>query len=480
MKRFFACALALVLLLAAGCQSTPEEGIVKGKSSDALIEKAQTTPGQGTLAQRVEAPERYEDAFASAGGELQVTVDAAVTVPEAETIPIWRVTDGSVTQEQTDVLMEKLVRTTLYDTQQERTKDEIMEDLLAAKQELAQGPVDEGDDALYYEMGPDGETVSQTWEEYMQDQIDWLTERYEAAPETVEPRPVTGELTQVDEYTQRIDGKGWSREAGYEHLNIHNNKWNVGDSTVQYCRQDEDSFSFNSDYLDRRSFEQFYPDVPIDSIPDVAMSREEAIAQGTALADALGIPGLALWSCEKQYAPGTAAMGFGDGAPKCCWTLRFVRTVGGVPLTYASNNFMMSLDDEVYQAPWEYESLAMYMDDSGVVGFYWKAPYDVQEAMTEDSALLPFDDIMDIFKKMYVVQNDGTAMDATVTDIRLGYVRVRMQDKRNEAMLVPAWDFFGQCTGHEAGETYPVGDPSRSLLTVNAIDGTVIDRSQGY
>ena len=122
----------------------------------------------------------------------------------------------------------------------------------------------------------------------------------------------------------------------------------------------------------------------------------------------------------------------------------------------------------------------MYMDDSGVVGFYWTAPYDVQEAMTEDSALLPFSDVMDVFEKMYVVTNDGTSMDVTVTDVRLGYVRVRMQDKRNEAMLVPAWDFFGDCVAHEAGETYTVGDASRSLLTINAIDGSIIDRAAGY
>ena len=97
MKRFFACALALVLLLAAGCQSTPEEGIVKGKSSDALIEKAQTTPGQGTLAQRVNAPEHYEAAFSNESDALRVTVDAAVTVPDAEAAPIVRVTPAEIT-----------------------------------------------------------------------------------------------------------------------------------------------------------------------------------------------------------------------------------------------------------------------------------------------------------------------------------------------------------------------------------------------
>ena len=480
MKKAFAIFLLITTALSlAGCQQTPESAIVKGKSSDALLKKA-AEETSGALAERVDAPARYQDSFSSAGGELTVTVDADVTVPEAEAVPIVRVTDGAITQEQADVLMDKLVRTTLYDTQQKQTKDQVMEELLEAKQKLAQGP-DEGEgDSLYYETDLDGNTVSYTWEEYMQGEVDRLTAAYENAPEMEEPRPVTGELEQVDEYTQRIDGKGYSQEAGYEHLNIHNNKWNVGDSMVQYSRRQEEGSSFSSEYMDRQSFEQFYPDVPIDTIPDVAMSREEAIDAGTALADALDIPGLALWSCEKQYAPGTAALGFGDGAPKCCWALRFVRTVGGVPLTYASNSFTLRQDESAYQPPWEYESMVMYMDDSGIVGLYWKAPYDVQEAMTEDSSLLPFSDVMDVFEKMYVVTNDGTAMDATVTDIRLGYVRVRMQDKRNEAMLVPAWDFFGECVGHEAGDTYLVGDEAWSLLTVNAVDGSIIDRALGY
>ena len=94
-----------------------------------------------------------------------------------------------------------------------------------------------------------------------------------------------------------------------------------------------------------------------------------------------------------------------------------------------------------------------------------------------DSALLPFGDIMDIFEKMYVVQNDGRAMDVAVSDIRLGYTRVLKQDEDGVGLLVPAWDFFGTVS-YENKLAY--AQPDDSLFTINAIDGTVIDRSLGY
>jgi hypothetical protein len=50
--------------------------------------------------------------------------------------------------------------------------------------------------------------------------------------------------------------------------------------------------------------------------------------------------------------------------------------------------------------------------------------------------------------------------------------------------LIPVWDFFGSTTqytvqdGKEYVDTYE--SATRSLLTINAIDGAVIDRQKGY
>ena len=49
-------------------------------------------------------------------------------------------------------------------------------------------------------------------------------------------------------------------------------------------------------------------------------------------------------------------------------------------------------------------------------------------------------------------------------------------------MLTPAWDFFGYRAQENQNGTLTLHDihPNKTLLTVNAIDGTVIDRHYGY
>lgn len=58
----------------------------------------------------------------------------------------------------------------------------------------------------------------------------------------------------------------------------------------------------------------------------------------------------------------------------------------------------------------------------------------------------------------------------------------------NPGVLVPVWDFFGSFEGfyteeqqaQGAPETFGNYDTNMSYLTINAIDGSVIDRGLGY
>ena len=84
---------------------------------------------------------------------------------------------------------------------------------------------------------------------------------------------------------------------------------------------------------------------------------------------------------------------------------------------------------------------------------------------------------MDVFEKMYIVDNGGAEKNVTIDSICLGYARVLKQDETGVGLLVPAWDFFGTVTDAD-GTVYEEGD--RSLLTINAIDGSIIDRGLGY
>ena len=74
-------------------------------------------------------------------------------------------------------------------------------------------------------------------------------------------------------------------------------------------------------------------------------------------------------------------------------------------------------------------------------------------------------------------------MTVQIDRITLGYMRVYepASDSRS-GVLVPVWDFFGSrelvTNSTDAGYTYHT--PGESWLTVNAVDGTVINRALGY
>jgi hypothetical protein len=84
-------------------------------------------------------------------------------------------------------------------------------------------------------------------------------------------------------------------------------------------------------------------------------------------------------------------------------------------------------------------------------------------------------------------------MDIRIDRVVLGYARVKLSGGSGYA-LVPAWDFFGSDvyrqkyndgTANDTNIIYSLEQDGaasycKSYLTINAIDGSVIDRSLGY
>ena len=119
----------------------------------------------------------------------------------------------------------------------------------------------------------------------------------------------------------------------------------------------------------------------------------------------------------------------------------------------------------------------------GVLRFsiQWNDPIDVTEMIAEDSELLSFDQIMDVFAAiapltLLPLEGEGN-VSLSIDRAVLGYMCLQERGKPTSYQLVPVWDFFGVRTlGREVQD-----DHDRfSWLTINAIDGTIIDRILGY
>lgn len=133
--------IMIIAITAIGCQKTPESPLIIGKSSDDLIDKAGEGLGDESVAEKVNAPLQYEADFVSSDGMTAVSVNAAVDVPEASTAPIIRISTGSISQEQADVLLHELVRSKLYDPYSTPSKSSIMKQILIAQQQLFPAPL---------------------------------------------------------------------------------------------------------------------------------------------------------------------------------------------------------------------------------------------------------------------------------------------------------------------------------------------------
>lgn len=158
--------------------------------------------------------------------------------------------------------------------------------------------------------------------------------------------------------------------------------------------------------------------------------------------------------------------------------LYYARKVDGIPVTYSSEEGARNAMEE-FNPVLRREQLWFCMD-SERISFQWYYPLDVTGMVAEDSELLPFEKIMDIFgtiAPLTLLPFEGEGgVSLTIDRAALGYMCLQERGKPTSYRLVPVWDFFGVRTlGRERQD-----DAQYSRLTINAIDGTIIDRVLGY
>ena len=93
----------------------------------------------------------------------------------------------------------------------------------------------------------------------------------------------------------------------------------------------------------------------------------------------------------------------------------------------------------------------------------------VEEMITENAALLPFEDVKQRIRDMLTYINFNDAFPVQVTSIELNMTIVDVKDHLDEAMYVPAWFVYYTETFNDTdtGEK----EQQKFRLGLNAIDG---------
>lgn len=162
-----------------------------------------------------------------------------------------------------------------------------------------------------------------------------------------------------------------------------------------------------------------------------------------------------------------------------------IRIVDGVPVNYTHQNAGASTEDD--HVSWPFEEMRFIYDEDGLASFEWSDPYVIEDLSSEYVFLLPFSDIQSVFEQMTIKKNkdsfmeEGSSLEINIDRVCLSYMRVREKNS-TEGTLVPVWDFFGTQThrGSDDEVLYIRKSEYESILTINATDGTVVDREFGY
>ncbi len=226
-----------------------------------------------------------------------------------------------------------------------------------------------------------------------------------------------------------------------------------------------------------------YPDMEItDSIEGHPLTFTQAVSIGEQLMHTLTDQPFELFAVgqsrgiiydDKMLLEDTAREGTGYS-----YTLAYTRVIDGAALLPAYGSMMNTsiFRDDLFIPAVGYEQAGIAINREGkITSFFWFSPYTISDERTEQT-LLPFDKLLPIALQTlplkYQAKETEQDIHLQVDRIALGYMAILQRDNLAFA-LTPVWNFYGRDTrDNNAGY--------RPLLTVNAVDGTVIDLEYGY
>lgn len=462
--RMLSAALAVTLLSGCGAAQTNTPAETSVNQAMLLEKSAQPQESAYTF------PKKFTGDWTGQEGKLTIHADAQVVAELGTALPTATVKPREFNQEDVDNLLKVLL------------KGEPLYSHVQTKQEL-QGHLD-------YINSPDwtsdpGKPSDPASLEARRKELNaWYTAEIAKAPEE---KPILHGFSDSDDPkwiggTATVDGTEWEVSI----------------------RNDTD-YGWTSAYIERTDYK--YRDYTI-PLPDA--SKEESIAQGNALMQALGLQNFVLTDAQQWNVelPGDNGI----------WRLYYAPTVNGFPVPGVRQDTTQTHDGTVYHdyqywdyackdsenpdtVSWYLENILLDVGKDGVLCFAWTAPSTQPVVQQPQSALLPFEEIASIANTMLpevivgpketpltqLDQYNGfdTRMDVDITKVSLSLMRIR--DKGSlQGTIVPVWDFWGTSDWYDA-EPNAYGYQEKGMnyeyqpmLTLNAVDGTVVDRQLGY
>ncbi len=428
MKKIISVIFIGMALLLSGCQNqtvtqTPTNAPTAASAQPSAIPVATTsgsTPSNsGSIRTRMNAPETLSYSFSSNTGNTQINVEAIVEVPEVSSVHLYEVTASEIPAENITAFADHII----------------------------------GDGA-------------------------WSGDSSYGAPESTR---VGGDFDGVTTESMYISSQAVN-DLGHPIYSIdaHAQRQNGvlrGSQVMNYSSLLDPMFAYNFFMChDRQGMDA----------ANCSYTRTEAlnIAKNAA---AVIAPELTEVSCGIINDMGMPESTYSENE---AYIFCFTRSVDGIPVTYTMQECNYTDDDENgdpihYRMIYPYESLRLVVTSKGVVNGRYESPYMLSDPIQTDVELLSFEQILEIAEKIlpltFTWMEDTYRIEVNIDRVVFGYSRLDFRDDMYRYKLVPVWDFFGTYSCYKNDELIVAHtEDFNSLLTINAMDGTVIDRRFGF
>lgn len=502
-KKQFLAALCACAVLCSGCEKTPENVIVREKGKQSIQKYESGELAKESLARQLGVPEHYSNRASYENGRLVIDTDADVFVPDVENVHTYAVTAKEETQELVDCVTEVFFPEAKFydisDIPYNYTKEYYQEKITELKKYKIQGNLDS------YGYGKD---ENGAYRFNIDMQISMYEENLKDAPKESELKEVTPKLPSGKSFEESwFSGMAETENGNFSYYIAYDPNWMAG-IRFEIEKQRDDFFAvYDADGEYLMDVEYFYPEKKKWSeknpYPEKKKWSEGAIkkfiripygeAEKTAKekAEKLGMD-LALygWDYKLWYRDEhaiTRENNILDGG----YVFYFTREVDGVPITY-TNTPGGGVEGDMETSttvPWTYEWCNITVGGDGTVcEAEISNPYEVGDVQTKHVKLLDFKSVIKIYEQMMEISGGGFTdwenfRTYNIRRITFGYARIyNPEADSTSGILVPVWDFFGEFDletdeeiSNRSGE-----HSTRSMMTINAIDGSLIDREMGY
>lgn len=469
-KKLIACFILFVWIILSACHATPQDLIIKKKGNDLadlVIATQESNPFENI-------PQEISSKIVSDDKRIIINIDATIVVPDIDCIPVAKLTPRSFTQNEIETVAYTLLQNNeLLEPRklEDYSKEEIEERILNLKS---------GKDSDLYLENPE------QYHEEIKDELEMYEQLYQKAPTESVRKPASIELRPSlrDESAMTVAVSadlGKSEPAYFTYIDKQTKIVNFAFYNVEGIPPTG------------KVTENF-------NVPGVTISRDEAILMVKELVDKLNLGAFSINGMGTIPYIGTSRNVFGyDDLPKC-YIFYLTREISGLNDTYVNPSFIQlqaSQPSEKYNYVWPCEVIEVTVDDTGILSVLYRGPIADIEMINDNVGIESFEKIINIFEKQvcfagaFPKEKDITEIRIEIKKIVLGATRIINRDSFGSYLYVPTWDFFGSVTSRYkegAGDQGQINqdneftedDYGYSILTINAIDGSVIDRNLGY